>query len=404
MPVFAYKAKTVSGNYIEGTIEASNKKTVYAILRQQSAYPVEVKVKGEKKELSFGEKTIDDRSLAFFCQQFSSIIRAGIPYVKCIDILRNQTNNKTLKNALNNMYSDIQAGTSISDSMEAMGKTFPEVVIQMVRAGEASGTLESVMERLGTTFENRYKLSQKLKSSMIYPIVVGSLAIIICIGLLVFVLPTFASVFESAEAQLPLITRILLALSNYLTEYGLIALVALVILVVLYKSYTSKGEARVNRDKNRTIGKGIIKKLRLETVTASFCRTLSSLLAAGVAFTDSLVITSRTLDNAYAERIVLGIEEQVRRGLSLASMIKEADYFPDMVYHLVGVGEESGTVDEMLLKAADFFENEVNNTVARLTSIFEPMMIIVLGAVIAILVLGIVTPMFDMVSYAGAGM
>jgi len=404
VPVFGYKAKTINGNIIEGTIEASNKKTVYAILRQQSAYPIEVKAKGEKKERIFKERTVDERSLSIFCQQFASIIKAGIPYVRCIDILRNQTNSKTLKKALDNMYSDIQAGTSLSDSMEAMGNVFPEVVIHMVRAGEASGTLESVMERLGKTFENRYKIKQKIKGAMIYPIVVGSLAVVVCTALLIFILPTFAGVFNRAGAQLPLITRALLALSRFLTNYGLVTLVALLLLVILYKSYTSKGEARVNRDKSKTTGKGIMKKLRLETVTASFCRTLSSLLAAGVSFTDALTITSRTLENAYAERVVLGIEEQVRRGMLLSSMIKDAEYFPEMVHHLVSVGEESGNVDEMLIKAADFFENEVENTVNRLSSVFEPMMILILGAVIAILVLAIVMPMFNLASLAGAGM
>lgn len=401
MPTFLYKAKTLDGYVVEGTLDAANKKDVQAIIRQQQAFPLEIEEKFQSKDINIGSRTISIKNMAIFCQQFASLIKAGVPYVKCLDLLRKQTDNKLLKHALENMQTDIQSGTSLSDSMESMGDTFPEVVIHMVRAGEASGTLENVMERLGINFEKQYRISQRIKSAMIYPIVIGSIALLVCFALVIFIVPTFADVFRGIGADLPFLTKVLIAFSDFTIKYGFFVVLLIILFAILYRGATSKGINKINKDKRKTVGKGIIKKMRKQMITSNFCRTLSGLLASGVSFTDSLVITSRILDNAYAERIVLGIEEQVRRGRSLSSMLRESGYFPEMVEHLVGVGEETGTVDVMLSKAAGFYENEVDNTVSRLTSFFEPAMMIFLGVFIAIMVLAIVLPMFQMASLIG---
>jgi type IV pilus assembly protein PilC len=321
--------------------------------------------------------------------------------MKCLDILRKQTDSIMLKKALDTMYTDVQSGTSLSDSMAAMGETFPEVVVQMVRAGEASGTLEHVMERLGNNFEKSYKIRQRITGAMIYPIVIGSLALCVTLGLVIFIVPTFANVFESVGAELPFLTKALIAFSNFLINYGVFVLMLLIAGIIFYRSATSKGENRVKKDKRKAVGKNVLKKMRRQMITASFCRSLSGLLSAGVSFTESLIITSRVLENAYAERIVMEMQEQVRRGRSLGTMLAEVDFFPEMVQHLVTVGEETGTIDDMLSRAADFYESEVDNTVGKLTAAFEPMMMIGLGAVIGIMVLAILMPMFQMASVIG---
>lgn len=398
MPIYSYRAKTIDGQLIEGLLESESKGDVRAILKRQNAYPTEIVEIVEKKDINVGKNAIPMKELYMFCQEFASIIKAGVSYTKALDILRKQADNKVLKKALDKMYDDLQKGLSLSDSMQSMDNAFPEIVINMVRSGETSGSLDKILLQVGNSYEKSYKLKQKIKNAMIYPIIVGAVSLLVCLALVLFVVPTFTEVFSQMEAELPALTRGLIAFSNFIVNYGLYLLIVIILILFIYKMYTRKGERLVNKDKRKVEGKGVIKKLRKQMITSTFCRNLANLLTAGVPYTKSLMIASGVLENAYAERIVLDILDQVRRGKTLGSVVGTDKFFPEMVEYMTVLGEETGNLDETLMKLAYYYDNQVDNTVTKLISTLEPMLIIFVAILIGVMVIAVALPMLQMTS------
>ncbi len=374
MPKFQFKAINMSGKIMEGIYEAQNQQAVIELIRQKSYYHLEVKEIVERKDVKelqlFSKIKIKDISI--YCRQFASILRAGMPLIKCLGMLAEQTENKSLKAITHNVREEVQKGSSLSQAMSAHTKKIPPILINMIAAGEASGTLDNSLEVMAEHFEKEHKTKSKVKNAMRYPIIVSIVAVIVVVIMLIFVIPTFKGIFNNAGAELPLPTKMLLAMSEFLQHHGIAMLGGVIVLVLIFKMYVS-GAAR-------------------------FARTMSTLLTTGVSITETLDITGKVMDNVYVTGSVMEIIEQVKQGRGLYAPMKSSGIYPVMLENMVMMGEESGTLDTMLTRAAEFYEDEVDRGAAALTSMIEPLVIVVLGGIIAFIVISIMLPMFEMTS------
>ncbi|MGB8453806.1 MAG: type II secretion system F family protein [Anaerocolumna sp.] len=402
MPKFQYKAQNMSGKMIEGVYDAPNQQAVIDMIRQKSFYHLDIKEIVEGKDLKeigiFARIGIKD--IAIFCRQFSSILKAGVPLIQCLSMLGDQIDNKALKIILKNVCEEVQKGSSLSQAMSLHENKFPPLLINMIAAGELSGTLDNSLEVMSEHFEKDHKLQQKVKSAMIYPMVLCVVTIGVVWLLLVKVVPTFVGMFESAGADLPTPTKILIGMSEFLQHNGLLVFGGIVTIGILIKLYLSSDDGQLAFHK-RILTMPLIGNLQTKTIAARFARTLATLMTTGVSITESLKITGRVLGNAYAKNCIKEVEDQVKQGKGLYVPIKASGLFPPMIENMVMLGEESGTLDSMLQKSADFYEDEVDRAVQNLTSMMEPAIIVVLGGVVGFIVLSIALPMFDMMQLAG---
>jgi type IV pilus assembly protein PilC len=399
MPKFQYKAKNLSGKIIEGVYEATNQMAVIDMIRQKSFYHLEVKQIAERKDLNQMKifAKIGNKDITIFCKQFAAILKAGVTLIHALNMLSDQTENKILKEVIRNVSEDIQKGSSLSQAMSQHADNFPPILIHMITAGEVSGTLENSLEVMAVHFEKAHKLQQKVKSAMTYPVVVCVVAIAVVIFLLTAVVPIFVGMFENASAELPLPTKILLGMSGFLKQNGLMLILFLVIVGVAIKMYLSSETGRLDFDKKK-LAMPLIGNLQIKTIAARFARTMSTLLTTGVSITEALDITAKVVGNAYAIKAVYKIEEQVKEGKGLYIPIKTSKIFPPMLENMIMLGEESGTLERMLSNCADFYEEEVDTATQRLTSMLEPLIVVFLGFVVAFIVISIALPMFDMAS------
>ncbi len=400
MPKYHYKAMNMSGSNIEGIYEGSNKQAVVEMIRQKSFYPLEIKEVVERKEIeiTFLSK-IKSKDISLFCKQFASILKAGVPLIQCLNMLSEQTENKGLKNILKNVSEEIQKGSSLSQAMTLHEKKLPSILINMVRAGEVSGTLDDSLELMAVHFEKENKLNQKVKSAMMYPIVISVVAVAVVCLLLIKVVPMFATMFTESGAKLPGPTKMLIDMSDFLKENGLIVLLVIIVIGIMIKLFLSGEAGRLAFHKS-LLRLPLIGKFQIKTIAARFARTLATLMSTGVSITEALEITGRVVTNTYARNGLRTVEEQVKQGKGLYEPIKSLMIFPPMIQNMIMLGEQSGTLDHMLLKAADFYEEEVDREVQNLTSLMEPAIIVVLGGIIGFIVLSIALPMFSMANFA----
>ncbi len=402
MPKFQYKAQNMSGKIIEGVYDAPNQQAVVDMIRQKSFYHLEVKeiIEGKDiKEIGILAK-IGVKDIAIFCRQFSSILKAGVPLIQCLNMLGEQIENKVLRTVLKSVSEEVQKGSSLSQAMSLHENKFPPLLINMIAAGELSGTLDNSLEVMSEHFEKDHKLQQKIKSAMIYPIVLCIVTVCVVWLLLVKVVPTFIGMFESAGAELPTPTKILIGMSEFLQKNGLLVFGCIVVVAILIKLYLSGEEGQLAFHK-WLLTMPVMGSFQTKTIAARFSRTLATLMTTGVSITDALKITGRVLGNTYAKACIKEVEEQVKQGKGLYVPIKATGLFPPMIENMVMLGEESGTLDSMLKKAADFFEDEVDRAVQNLTAMMEPAIIVVLGGVVGFIVMSIALPMFDMMNLAG---
>lgn len=402
MPKYQYKAKNMAGKIIEGVYDAQNKEAVISMIRQKSYYHLEVKELIERKDINemgmFGK--IKAKELSIYCKQFSAILRAGVPLIQCLGMLGEQTENAILKSITVDVREEVQKGSSLSQAMEIHGNKLPHILINMVAAGEMSGNLDHSLEVMSIHFEKEHKTKQKVKSAMRYPIVVSVVAVAVVILLLVKVVPVFESMFTSTGRELPGPTKALLQLSNFLQNNGLL-LFAILIVIIGGIKLLLLGEAQklaYDKFKYRMPAFG---SFQIKSATAAFARNMSSLMSTGVSITESLEITGRVLENSYALYCIQRVIEQVKEGKGLYAPIKSLGLFPPMLENMIMLGEESGTLDEMLIKTADFYEDEVDRAAEALTGLLQPAVIVVLGGIVAFIVLAIALPMFDSYNMAG---
>jgi type IV pilus assembly protein PilC len=366
-------------------------------LRAKALYLLDLNEVAPKTSLdiTLGSAKIPKKTLAVFCTQFGSILKAGVPLVQAINIMTEQTEHKQLKKILQGVSDDLQSGKGLSESLSAHEKALPTIMIKLIEAGEMSGTLDLSLARLAVQFEKDYKLARKIKGAMMYPAIVGIVSLLIVIFLLVFVMPTFKGIFSNMDAELPGITQFMLSVSDTVTGGWMYILGVVIFIFVGFRFYKSSPQGRLQLDSLK-LKLPVIKKSMKRIVTARFARTLATLTASGVSLTQSLRIASKVVTNKVAENKLLDIEEQVKRGRALHMTITNEPIFPNMLMHMVKIGEESGTLDQMLEKAADYFEEEAEESITKLTSLLQPILLVIVAVIVLMIMLSVMLPMFSM--------
>ncbi len=397
MPAYVWKGKTRDGKAVAGEKVADNKESVMALLRREQILVSSVKEKGKEMALPKLGGGVPTKALAIFTRQFSVMIDAGLPLVQCLEILGGQQENKTFGRVLQQTRMDVEGGASLADAMRKHPKAFDDLFTNMIAAGEAGGILDTILKRLATYIEKNVKLKSQVKGAMVYPISVIAIAAIVIMVILWKVIPTFAAMFEGLGAQLPLPTRIVIALSNWVVRGLPFIIVGVILLVIAFRRYyaTYGGRRVVDRTVLRAPIFGV---LMQKIAVARFCRTLGTLISSGVPILDGLEITARTAGNAIVEDAIMVVRKGVESGLTLAQPLRETGVFPQMVVQMIGVGEQTGALDAMLNKVADFYEEEVDQAVANLLTMMEPIMIFFLGGTVGGIIVAMYLPIFSMIS------
>lgn len=399
MPVYKYKAVTYDGKKVQGQYSASSKIEVINMLKSDNIYPIEINEVISSKDIKdlkiFNRVKIKD--IAVFCRQFYTMLNSGVTIVNCLEVLRCQTENKKLKKTLGQVYESVQKGMTLSEALKRHKDVFPELLINMVEAGEVSGNLDTILNRMAIHYEKENKISNKIKSAMMYPLVLSIVATVVVVFLLTVVMPTFISMFQQSGTTLPTPTLVLLGISDIIKNYWYIIIAIITGLVYLFKKYyeTERGRAYIDKLKFRIpILNGVITKI----ITSRFTRTLSTLLASGVSLIKALDIVSKIVGNKVIEEGINKVKDEVRRGMDLASPIDKLGVFPPMVVSMIKIGEESGSLDEILDKTANFYDDEVEASLQKMTSLIEPIMIIIMALIVGFIVISMVLPMFDMIN------
>ncbi|HPR64637.1 MAG TPA: type II secretion system F family protein [Thermoanaerobaculia bacterium] len=400
MPTFVWKGTGPDRKPQEGVMVADSKDTVIANLRRQRIIVTAVKEKGKEIALpKFGGR-VKPKSLAVFTRQFSVMIDAGLPLVQCLEILGNQEDNKLFAKIILQVRQDVEAGSSLADSMGKHPRAFDDLYCNMVRAGETGGILDTILHRLATYIEKSVKLKSQVKSALIYPVAVILIAAIVVAIILWKVIPTFAALYHGLGAELPMPTRITIALSHFLVNYGLIMIAFFIACTIAIRQYYKTYTGRRKLDKF-ILSVPIIGLLMRKIAVARFCRTLSTLTSSGVPIIEGLEITAKTSGNAIIEDALMEVRRRVEEGKTISEPLKESGVFPPMVVQMISVGEQTGMLDTMLEKIAIFYEEEVDTAVAGLMKLLEPVMISILGVVIGGIVVSMYMPLFSLISKIG---
>jgi type IV pilus assembly protein PilC len=400
MATFAYSGRTRQGQTVSGERVAETMDGAVAALRREQILVTQispVKDAPAKAAPKLTGKRVKAKNLAIFTRQFSVMIDAGLPLVQCLEILGNQEEDKNFSAVILATRSDVESGASLADAMKKHPKTFDPLFTNMIAAGEAGGILDTILKRLATYIEKAVKLKSQVQSAMIYPIAVIAIATLVVGVILWKVIPTFANLFAGLGAELPLPTRVVIALSNGLVRFMPFVLVGIGAAVFAFRSYYASTNGRKTID-SITLRLPVLGPLMRKIAVARFCRTLSTLLASGVSILEALDITARTAGNAIVEEAILTTRKSIERGETIAQPLKETDVFPAMVVQMIGVGEATGALDTMLSKIAEFYEDEVDVAVAGLLTLLEPIMIFFLGVVVGGIVIAMYLPIFDLIS------
>ena len=402
MTTFAYSGRTRAGQTVSGERAADSIDAAVASLRREQVLVTRItpaKATAEPKAKAKGKlgKSASAKSLAVFTRQFSVMIDAGLPLVQCLDILGSQEDDKNFAAVILQTRTDVEGGASLADAMRKHVRTFDPLFTNMVAAGEAGGILDTILKRLATYIEKAVKLKGQVKSAMIYPIAVVTIAGLVVGVILWKVIPTFAQLFEGLGAELPLPTRIVIWLSNSLVSYFPIIAAAFVLIGWVFRTYyrTEGGKRVVD---GTMLHLPVLGNILRKIAVARFCRTLATLISSGVPILDGLDITARTSGNSVIEDAVLATRKSIERGETIAAPLRETAVFPSMVVQMISVGETTGALDTMLAKIADFYEEEVDTAVAGLLTLLEPLMIAFLGVIVGGIVIAMYLPIFDLIS------
>jgi type IV pilus assembly protein PilC len=398
MPVFTFTGKDAQGKRISGEKLADNKAQVTMQLRRERITPGAIKEKGKEFVLpTFGRGKVSTKDLAVFFRQFSVMIDAGLPLVQCLEILATNQENQAFQKCLTGVRTTVEGGATLSNAMRQWPKVFDDLTTNMIEAGEAGGILDTILQRLATYVEKNVKLKAAVKSALIYPSSVITIACLIVGLLLRFVVPIFANMFNSMGVDLPLPTTIVIGLSRFVERYWYIVLGAIVLIVLAIRQVRKNPRGRYVLDKfllNLWIIGPVLRKIAI----ARFTRTLGTLISSGVPILEGLAITARTSGNAVLEVALMKVRKSVEEGRTIVDPLKESGVFPNMVTQMIGVGEATGAMDAMLQKIADFYEDEVDTATKNMLTLLEPVMIAVLGAVVGGIVISLYLPLFTLIS------
>lgn len=404
MPAFQFVVKDQEGKTIQGTQESVDLNTLVASLRQQGYLIIRVSESKPKLSLFSGKSASGKRrgwirsdELVIFSRQLATMVEAGVPLVQSLNILAEQSESVSMQNVVMALHNEVEGGKSLSEALEKHKKVFSTLFVSMVRAGESSGSLDEILDRLATYIEKTNTLQKKIKSALVYPIVVASMAFIVTYCMLTWVIPKFAGIFTSLNAPLPLPTRILIELSNFLRHYSLYAGLGGVGVFILFARLIHTKTGRLWFDR-RKLKLPLFGPLFLKVAVSKFTRTLSTLLKSGVPILTALEIVSKTAGNAQIEQVVGEVRNSIKEGESISAPLSKKKVFPPMVVRMVAIGEETGELDKMLTKIADFYDVQVDTAVDGLTSIIEPLIIAFLGVVIGSIVIAMFLPILTLTS------
>ncbi|MEP6768563.1 MAG: type II secretion system F family protein [Acidobacteriota bacterium] len=400
MPNYVWKGRNRTGLVQEGVLAADTKDVALASLRRQNIVVTGIRERGKEISLTKVGRKVPPKTLAVFTRQFSVMIDAGLPLVQCIEILANQQEHKNFQRILLQVRQDVEAGSTLADAMRRHPKAFNNLYVNMIAAGEAGGILDTILQRLSVYIEKSVKLSSQVKSALIYPVAVIVIAMIVVAVILLKVIPTFAALFTSLGAELPFPTRMVIMASNFLARYFVFFLIGIGAFIYLFKRYyaTFRGRRVVDGFVLKLPVLGMIMK---KIAVARFCRTLATLTSSGVPILEALDITARTSGNAIVEDAIQEVRKAVEGGKTIVEPLRDAGIFPNMVVQMIGVGEQTGALDQMLNKIGDFYEDEVDAAVAGLVKLLEPVMIFILGIIIGGIVIAMYLPMFTLINKIG---
>ncbi len=399
--VFLWEGKTRQGTVQKGELAANSKEEVLTLLRKQNILPITVNAKPRQIKISFGQPKVRDKDIVILTRQLATMIDAGLPLVQCLTILGSQTENKTLAAVIGQVRTDVESGATFADALKKHPKIFDNLYVNMVAAGEAGGILDTILQRLAAYMEKFAKIKSQIKSAMIYPAVILFVAVAVVALLMVVVVPMLAAMFADMGQALPLPTRIVITVSNFLKGWG-----GLVLLIVIIGSFVALKQFRKTENGLRITDNIALKlpvagSLIQRVSVAKFTRTLGTLLSSGVPILEALLIVSRTAGNKVVEEAIISTRTSVSEGKTLAEPLSKARVFPPMVVQMISVGEATGALDNMLNKIADFYDDEVDTAVAALTSLLEPMLMIFLGTTVGFVIVAMYMPIFQMGSLAG---
>jgi type IV pilus assembly protein PilC len=397
MAVFTYKGRSSAGA-VTGEIEADSRPAATAALRAKGVLATEVKEKKGKAEAKkkIGGK-VKDRELAIFTRQFSVMIDSGLPIAQALNILAEQSESKPLREVTAIIAKEIESGSTLAEAFRKYPRIFDDLFTNLIEAGESGGVLDVVLQRLSTYIEKAAALKAKVKSAMVYPITIISVAVLVVMFMMIFIIPTFAKMFRDLGQDLPLPTHIVLGISDFIRGYWWAMAAGIYGFIFAFKKYyaTDKGSMVVDTYSLKVPVMGMLIR---KVAVARFTRTLGTLISSGVAILEALRITARSAGNRLVEKSVMAARTAVAGGRTLTDPLRSSPVFPPMVVHMISVGETTGALDAMLQKIADFYEEEVDNAVSALTSLLEPLMIVFLGVCVGGIVVAMYMPIFKMVT------
>lgn len=397
MPGFSYVAVDKRGKEKRGSLEAETRERALEQLKAEGLIPVSVREQGAlNKEIDFSiGKKVKPRDLSVFCRQFVSITQAGVPMKEALQMLSEQTENKWLKRAISEVLLNVEKGNTLADSMRSQPDIFPPMLVNMVEAGEQSGSLEMAFSRMAVHFEKEAKLKATIKKATIYPIILVIAAIGVIVVMLLFVIPIFIDMFADLDIEMPAITMFVMNSSKWMTSHWYVVLAIIVGVVAAYKLIyrTTQGRLTIDRIKMKM---PLFGKLTVKTACSQFARTMSTLLMSGISTIDALETTSKIVNNIHYTNAMLKAREEVMKGVPLSEPLEASGIFPPMVYHMTGIGEETGNVEEMLEKMADYYDEEVEMTTQSVLAAMEPIIILFMALIIGTLVIAVISPIASM--------
>lgn len=400
---FEYKEITSSGKIKTGTFQANSQSEMEAIIKDRGSKPISIKkldsspgsIDFKKVELggfSIG-KPVSTKELSIFCKQLYTMLDAGMPLVSCIETTKNQSGNKNLQNALSQVYSDIQKGEILSVALKKHPKIFPDLMVSMIASGELSGNLDFVISKLSDQYQSDARVEAQIKSAMAYPIVLAVLMIGVVVLLLAFLIPMFTEMFPDLE--MPTLTKIIIAMSDFIREKWYIAIAAVVLIFVGFSSYKKTESGRYNIDKIKLNVPIAGKSVRM-IVAARFASTLSTMISSGIPLIQAIEKSADVSNNKVLIKGITSAVDEIKKGSPMSTEFKKLNIFPPMMISMIKIGEESGAIDDMLEKTADFYQEELEDAIKRLVSLVEPLMIVLMAGVIGVVVISIYLPMFEM--------
>lgn len=397
MAGFSYVAVDKRGKEKRGSLEAETRERALEQLKAEGLIPVSVREQGAlNKEIDFSiGKKVKPRDLSVFCRQFVSITQAGVPMKEALQMLSEQTENKWLKRAISEVLLNVEKGNTLADSMRSQPDIFPPMLVNMVEAGEQSGSLEMAFSRMAVHFEKEAKLKATIKKATIYPIILVIAAIGVIAVMLLFVIPIFIDMFADLDIEMPAITMFVMNSSKWMTSHWYVLLAIIVGVVAAYKLIyrTTQGRLTIDRIKMKM---PLFGKLTVKTACSQFARTMSTLLMSGISTIDALETTSKIVNNIHYTNAMLKTREEVMKGVPLSEPLEASGIFPPMVYHMTGIGEETGNVEEMLEKMADYYDEEVEMTTQSVLAAMEPIIILFMALIIGTLVIAVISPIASM--------